>query len=112
MPPRFENAATFRQSLEQRLRTEADRRATAVNALRLKLLIERLLARLFAEDTPPWLVKGGYAMELRLRPRARTTKDLDLACSIPHVADTAGALPELRERLQDAAGRDLGDHLV
>lgn len=102
--------AALRQSLEQRLRTEAGERGITVNSLRLKLLIERFLARLFVDDDAPWLVKGGYAMELRLRDRARTTKDLDLACD----EDDASTqnLDAIRERLQEAAERDLGDHLV
>jgi hypothetical protein len=40
--------------------------------------IERLLARLVVDKDPPWLLKGGYAMELRFRPKARTTSDIDL----------------------------------
>jgi len=110
---RSQDPAAFRQSLEERLRQAAEARGLAVNALRLKLLIERLLARLFAEPDPPWLVKGGYAMELRFRPRARTTKDLDLACSQGVAGGgTTRQLDALRERLQESAGRDLGDFLV
>jgi hypothetical protein len=33
--------------------------------MQIKLLIERLLARLFADSNAPWLLKGGFAMELR-----------------------------------------------
>jgi len=40
-------------------------RGVPLNTLRLKLVMERLLARLFAPPDPPWLLKGGYAMELR-----------------------------------------------
>ena len=51
------------------------------------MLMERFLARLFAtpgtQGAPPaWLLKGGYAMELRMRPRARTTRDLDFTAWI------------------------------
>src|SRR5262245_56909564 len=49
-------------------------------------------------------------MELRFRPRARTTRDLDLACTTPD--RRAGALDRVRERLQEAAARELGDFLV
>jgi len=41
---------------------------------------DRLLARLFHVGPPlalPWVLKGGYAMELRIKA-ARTTKDIDL----------------------------------
>ena len=109
---RFEDPTAFRQSLEERLRQVADARGVAVNSLRLKLLMERLLARLFAAPDAPWLLKGGYAMELRFHPRARTTKDLDLACSSSLVPSGRGQRDAIRERLQDAAALDLGDFLV
>jgi hypothetical protein len=54
------------------LRTVAQERGVQIQGLQLKVAIERLLARLFDGDDPPWL-KGGYAMERRFRPRARTT---------------------------------------
>jgi hypothetical protein len=104
MAERFESAAAFRQSLEARLATVAEQRGVDLNRLRLQLVIERLLARLFAEADSPWLVKGGFAMDLRLRPSARATRDLDLSCRPP-----AG---DVRDRLAAAAERDLGDHLV
>ncbi|MHC4844954.1 MAG: nucleotidyl transferase AbiEii/AbiGii toxin family protein [Planctomycetota bacterium] len=95
------------------MRTIAEARGIDVNTLRLKLLIERLLARLFAEPDPPWRLKGGYAMELRLRTRARATKDLDLACStLDATPDAAGGIAAIREHLQVAADRDLGDFLI
>src|SRR5690348_9584987 len=85
--------------------------------LRRQVAFDRLLARLFAESEPdpPWLLKGGYAFELRLGAHARTTKDIDL--SIPllsRLVTDAGASPQaqnahIRERLQDAAERDLHD---
>ncbi len=55
--------------------------------LRRMVAFDRLLARLFSkqseqerqeEQETPWLLKGGYAMELRLGYRARTTRDIDL----------------------------------
>ena len=61
-----------------RLRTGAQERGVQIQGLRLKVAIERLLARLVVEKEPPWLLKGGYAMELRFRPKARTTSDIDL----------------------------------
>ena len=52
-------------------------------------------------------------MELRFRPRARTTKDLDLACASDLAgAPTSSRLAVVRERLQEAAARDLGDFLA
>jgi hypothetical protein len=68
--------------------------------------MERLLARLFTDDEAPWLLKGGYALELRFAPRARTTRDLDL--NLP-AGDGAADWTSVRARLQEAAALDLGD---
>ena len=46
--------------------------------LRRQVAFDRLLSRLFRHAESPWLLKGGYAMELRIRS-ARTTRDIDLA---------------------------------
>jgi hypothetical protein len=113
MARRYGTAAAFKTALESNLRRLATERAVPLSTLQLKLVIERLLARLFHGSTPPWLLKGGFAMDLRFRPRARTTKDLDLAIALPPArtppVDFAG---ELRERIQAAADVDLGDHLT
>lgn len=104
----FENATAFRMSLEQRLKTLAAESSLPINSLRLRVVIERLLARLFAVDDPPWLLKGGYAMELRYRPRARTTKDVDLSmAAVSTEADSQWQ--QVREQLQAAAALDNGD---
>jgi len=108
----FSSPAAFRQALEQRLNTVAGERNVPLNTLRLKLLIERLLARLFAQPNPPWLLKGGYAMELRYRPKARTTQDIDLTIGADErVAGSENQVERIREELQTAADIDLGDNL-
>lgn len=110
MTKSYPNAAAFRQALEARLRNVAQERGVQIQGLRLKVAIERLLARLFDSDDPPWLLKGGYAMELRFRPRARTTRDVDLTIGDPvQPARLRGRLDEVHEELQSAAGQDLGD---
>jgi len=75
------------------------------------MVMERLLARLFVSSDAPWLLKGGYAMDLRFRPNARTTRDLDLTASAEG-PDHAARLAAARELLQDEAGVDAGDYLV
>ncbi len=111
MSKHYATAAGFRQALEDRLRTEAGKRSVPINDLRQKLVMERLLARLFAAPDAPWLLKGGYAMDLRYRPNARTTRDLDLSASADD-SELAVRLETLRERLQEAAEIDTGDYLV
>lgn len=107
MPSTYKTAAAFRQALEQRLKRIASERGIPLNTIRLKVTIERLIARLFSSAPAPWLLKGGYAMELRYRPNARTTSDIDL--SVPEGASAADRITRVRDELQDAAGRDLGD---
>jgi hypothetical protein len=51
-----------------------------------------------------WLLKGGFALELRLAGRARTTKDIDI--------DWYAGLDQLLETLIDAAEHDVGDYFV
>lgn len=106
----YASAAAFRQALETRVRTLAEERGVQIQGLRLKVAIERLLARLFHDAHPPWLLKGGYAMELRFRPRARTTRDVDLTISDVVPAESLAAkLVEVHEGLMSAAARNLGD---
>ncbi|MFG0242218.1 MAG: nucleotidyl transferase AbiEii/AbiGii toxin family protein [Phycisphaerales bacterium JB054] len=106
----YPNAAAFRQALETRLRSVAQQRRVQIQGLRLKVAIERLLARLFHEPDPPWLLKGGYAMELRFRPRARTTRDVDLTLTEVVESDAlAERLAEVHDALMNAAGRNLND---
>ncbi len=122
MTDRYRTAAAFRQALEVRLEQTAATRGVALNTLRQMLLMERLLARLFVTAAPgshdpmpddlapphPWLLKGGYAMELRMRPRARTTKDLDFTVT---AAGGEVGHDAILDDLIAAAERDVGDHL-
>src|SRR5437764_8196799 len=112
MAKQFRTASAFRMALENRLKTLAQERGVPLHSLRLKVVVERLLARLFAVPKPIWLLKGGFALELRYRPRARTTKDVDLTVGLALAADHQPAFPELlRDRLQEATEADLGDFL-
>ncbi len=108
MAKKFTSAAAFKTSLEARLRTRSQELSVPFQTLQLRLVMERLLARLFHEADVPWLLKGGFAMDLRFRPRARTTKDVDL--SVELLAGTISG--DLREQLQAAASVDLGDYIT
>lgn len=108
MTKTFRSAAAFKTSLEARMRTQAAERGVPLQTLQLKFVMERLLARLFHEPDAPWLLKGGFAMDLRFRPQARTTKDIDLSVSLVSTGLSTG----LRERLQAAADIELGDYFT
>ncbi len=111
MAKEFKTADAFKKALEAHLRRRATERGVPFSTLQLKFVIERLLARLFRTDPPPWLLKGGFAMDLRFRPRARTTKDVDLSVAL--VASSGGPVSAaLREQLQEAVDVELGDYLT
>ena len=107
-PRQYATAAAFRVALETRLKSVATAEGVDLQRLRRQVSFDRLLARFFAEPNAPWLLKGGYAMELRLRT-ARTTKDIDI--SLP--TDLAGGFAgEILARLQQSAGADLETFLA
>ena len=66
-PKSYSTAEAFRRALEERLKRAALTDQIDVNDLRRQVAFDRLLARLFHEEPAPWALKGGYAMELRLR---------------------------------------------
>jgi predicted nucleotidyltransferase component of viral defense system len=112
----YQTPQAFRAALDTRLRNIAQSRGTDLQRLQRSVAFERLLARLFARDDPPWLLKGGYALELRLEDRARSTLDLDV--SVPDPArlqslaagdEAATPLRAVYEHLGRAAGRNLSD---
>jgi hypothetical protein len=75
---RYETPAALRRALEDRLMALVTRERGEIQRFRRQAAFDRLLCRLFQDETSPWLLKGGYAMELRIRT-ARTTRDIDLA---------------------------------
>lgn len=107
---RYKSASAFRAALDVRMRTIAAERNLPLQTVRLKLVMERLLARLFHSTTSTWLLKGGYATELRYRPQARTTKDIDLTISTDSkTRDDQRSIDRIHEELVAAASEDLDD---
>jgi hypothetical protein len=107
MTPPYASATAFRQALEARLMNIARAEGTDIQRLRRQVAFDRLLCRLFHAPSPPWLLKGGYAMELRIRG-ARTTRDVDLGLRGP-LAGPGKLNDRILAALQDAAAADLGD---
>lgn len=75
---RYRDATAFRQALEERLKTRAHGDGAQLARDRKRVVFNRLLARLLAVAEGRWLLKGGFALELRLAGRARATKDVDI----------------------------------
>lgn len=63
MAKTFGSATAFKASFETRLRKVAAERAVPFSTLQLKFVMERLLARLFQEPNPPWVLKDARAQE-------------------------------------------------
>ena len=110
-PPRkYASAATFRVALEDRLKRLAQEESLDLQRVRRQTSFDRLLCRLFAKPESPWLLKGGYAMELRLKI-ARTTRDVDLALKqLPMpTRDWDANASTVLEALREVGLLDLGD---
>lgn len=108
-PRVYVNATAFRKALEDWLKSIAEKENVDVQRLRREVAFDRLLARLFQAKHPPWILKGGYAMELRIK-ESRATKDIDLALR-EALADDKNLPVNLGilEALREMAGTDLGD---
>ncbi|MBY0507606.1 MAG: nucleotidyl transferase AbiEii/AbiGii toxin family protein [Bryobacteraceae bacterium] len=73
---RYATAGAFRQALEERLKTISHEEGTDFQRLCRQVAFDRFLTRLARVDSANWILKGGYAMELRF-DTARSTRDLD-----------------------------------
>lgn len=102
-PPRmYASPETFKQALEQRLKSSSKGGANFARRRQL-LVFDRFLARVVATVGEAATLKGGLVLELRLE-RARTTKDVDLRMT--------GSPDELLGKLQAAGRMDLGDFMT
>jgi hypothetical protein len=97
----YTSPGAFRQALEARLRIISREDGTDFQRLRRQVAFDRFLARLVSESTGDWILKGGYAMELRF-VTARSTRDLNFTL---RAGDAGFAL----DHLQRAGARDIGD---
>jgi predicted nucleotidyltransferase component of viral defense system len=99
---RCESAVAFRTALEARLKAEQSI-GVGLSRLRKRVVFERLLARLVSVAPDAWVLKGGFALELRLGSRARSTRDVDIDWLLG--GDDVGTL------LRQAAALELDDYL-
>ena len=73
----YKNARSFLDALTDHLRRISVEEKLDINRLRRQIAFERFLERLFHNEDSPWVLKGGYSLEIRLK-MARATKDIDL----------------------------------
>ncbi len=93
---KYSSARSFRQALEHRLRSDYPHHR--IPRLRKMISFERLMTRLDEN----WILKGGYALQLRT-DKARTTHDIDLL--VQHIS-----LEQIAENLLEAVHQDVGDY--
>ena len=111
LPAAYPSATAFRQALEARLLKLARTEKVDIQRLRRQVAFDRFLCRLFHVPNPPWVLKGGYAMELQLET-ARTTRDIDLAFQKRLGSDSEERKHKVLQLIQDAAARNLADGFV
>jgi predicted nucleotidyltransferase component of viral defense system len=99
-PERGRTPSGFRTQLLQRLRNEALRTGIPAQRLQQRIAFERLLARLPRDGE--WVLKGGFALQLRYALQARPTRDVDLRTT----HDLAAALDRLRRATAVVTDRD------
>jgi hypothetical protein len=105
---RYRTPEALRRALEDRMIAASRRGEGELPRMRRQVAFDRLLSRLCNAPLSPWLLKGGYAMELRIAS-ARTTRDIDLAMRLPlHTGDRWDSLL-VRKHLQTQADTDLED---
>lgn len=107
----YETPKASRQAIESRINARSSNHAELQRFRRL-VAFDRLLARLFMDQNSPWIVKGGYGLEVRYGLKARTTKDVDLALPVIGAGNLAITIQKLWEDLQEAAAQDIADHFI
>ena len=101
MNMRYETATAFRQALQARLMQRSKEKGEAFDRLRKRVVFERCIVRLQKDKNSPWVLKGGFALELRLGNVARATKDVDLTIDLGFFENRPASLSELTEKLRE-----------
>jgi len=98
---KYKTGSAFRRALEEHLRGHSLGSGLPLVRLRKLVAFDRLLARLQAASPEAWVLKGGFALQLRYGVSSRTTKDLDLLMRDSRL--------QAWNMLRQAAVTDLGD---
>jgi len=103
----YDDAVSFRQALEDRLRTRALDKSQDLQRLRQQVAFDRFVMRIQRDGVNRWILKGGHALELATGS-ARATRDIDLTLNAGLVGGSDGLLT-LQRMLQQAASRTADD---
>lgn len=101
---KYKTSSAFRQALDARIQSVNENTGLPLSRLRKLVAFDRFLARLFHNQPNDWVLKGGFALQLRLGERARTTKDIDL------MAREQGN--DIHAALHSAGLQDMGDYFL
>lgn len=75
---KYKSGGVFRRALDDRLIAYSIENRVPLVRLRKMVAFDRFLARLQKSYPNQWYLKGGYALQLRLGNKARTTTDVDI----------------------------------
>jgi predicted nucleotidyltransferase component of viral defense system len=109
---RYRTGADFRKALEERLRQRAEKDGEPLVRLRKRVVFERSMVRLQQGALTPWILKGGFALELRIGNLARMTKDLDLTVDLGFFGEPTLSPSKLADCLREDLKRDNEDRFV
>lgn len=98
---KYSSGAAFRQALGDHIRRINLETGMPFDRIRKMIAFDRFLSRLLELKPDRWVIKGGFALQLRIGDRARTTKDIDLLFREEGV--------DIHESLQVAGFMDLSD---
>ena len=101
----YQSHDDFRIALEERLRQREQKTGEPLVRMRKRLVFERCMVRLQRKTEITWVVKAGFALELRLAMGARMTKDLDLGVDLGYFGKREFSPAEVAQKLrEDLAG--------
>jgi len=109
---RYQTDTAFRTALEERLRQRAEQDGEPILRVRKRVVFERCMVRLQQDENSPWVLKGGFALELRLGNMARMTKDLDLTADLGFFSAETTTVSKLSDRMREDLRKDNDDRFV
>jgi predicted nucleotidyltransferase component of viral defense system len=109
---RYRTDKDFRRALEERLRQRAESDSQPIIRLRKRVVFERCIVRLQQSTKSPWVLKGGFALELRLGNMARMTNDMDLTVDLGLFESDSTSLSTLSVKLREDLQRESEDKFI
>lgn len=106
---RYRTDKDFRKALEERLRQRAEKDHQPILRLRKRVVFERCMVRLQQDANSPWVLKGGFALELRMGNMARMTNDMDLTADLDLFEAETTSLSTVSARLRQDLQKENDD---